>query len=87
MKKPAIEKIEGCMFMLKDEQNNTYKKDFILYDVEKPKENDIMLIPETILKEVNIFNFGPVDETKINKDELIKIINNEKEYYIQRIYG
>lgn len=87
MIKMIIEKKEGCLFTLKDEKNNTYKKDFIFYDIEEPKENDIMLIPECILKEINIFNFGPVDESKINKDELIKIINKEKEYYIQRYYG
>ena len=87
MKKLTIEKIENSLITLKDEYNNTYQKNFILYDIEKPKEKDIMMIPESILKEQNIFNFGKVDETHIKKDELIKIINKEKEYYIQRYYG
>ena len=87
MKRLVIEKIDKTLFTLKDENNNTYQKNFIFYDVESPKEKDIMMIPECILKEVNIFNFGVVDEKNINKDELIKIINKEKEYYIQRYYG
>ena len=86
MKKLKIEKIEGCLYTLKDENENTYIKDFIFY-VEQPKENDIMLIPENILEETNIFNFGQVDETSLNKEELVKVITQEKEYYIQRIYG
>lgn len=86
MKKVTIKNINGCSYKLEDESGNTYIKDFILY-VEQPKENDIMLIPENILKETNIFNFGQVDETNINKEELVKVITQEKEYYIQRIYG
>ena len=86
MKKVIIKKINGCSFGLEDESGNTYIKDFIFY-VEQPKENDIMLIPENILEETNIFNFGQVDETNLNKEELVKVITQAKEYYIQRIYG
>ena len=86
MKKVTIKKINGCSFELEDELGNKYIKDFIFY-VEQPKENDIMLIPENILEETNIFNFGQVDETSLNKEELVKVITQEKEYYIQRIYG
>ena len=86
MKKLVIKEINGCSYELSDESGNTYIKDFIFY-IEQPKENDIMLIPENILQETNIFNFGQVDETNINKEELVKVITQEKEYYIQRIYG
>lgn len=86
MKELMIEKIQGCSYTLKDENGNTYIKDFIFY-TEVPKENDTMIIPENILEEVNVFNFGQVDENNIKKEELIKIITEEKEYYIQRIYG
>lgn len=86
MKKLIIKNINGCSYELEDELGNTYIKDFIFY-VEQPKENDIMLIPENILEETNIFNFGQVDETSLNKEELVKVITQEKEYYIQRIYG
>jgi hypothetical protein len=86
MKKVTIKNINECSFELEDESGNKYIKDFIFY-VEQPKENDIMLIPENILEEINIFNFGQVDETNLNKEELVKVITQEKEYYIQRIYG
>lgn len=86
MRKLTIEKIEGCSFTLKDENGNTYIKDFIFY-TEAPKENDTMLIPEEILEEINIFNFGKVDENNLKKEELVKVITDTKEYYIQRIYG
>ena len=58
----------------------------------KPTINDIIYISSKILKEKNIYTYGPLKgqyckNKNITEEELMKVITPNEEYYLQRYYG
>ncbi len=86
LKKLQIINIDRCNYTLLDNDNNQHNVSIIFYEFD-PKLNDYIYIDEKIIKEVNIYNFGPIKDKKINEDEIIKITRGKEEYYLQRYYG
>ena len=86
MRKVIIKGINNYDYILVDQNNNIYNKNMEFYSKYKPKVNDIMYVPEQILKETNLYAFKEVQNID-NDDEYIKIINDNKEYLFQRVYG
>jgi len=63
------------------------KKNMLFYDI-KPTIGSKIFMSNNIMKEVNIFQYGSIyDYNNINENEIIKIVKDEKEYYLQRYYG
>ena len=57
-----------------------------------PAVNDTIYINDKILKEKNLYTYGPLNSKyskniDITEEELIKIITAKEEYYLQRYYG
>ena len=87
MKKVKVIKIDNYNYSLFDGKK-TYVKNIELYSDEAIKVNDIIYISEKILKENNLFSFTELFHDKIiDRDDIIKVISDDKEYYLQRIYG
>lgn len=86
MKKVQILEIEdNYLYTLRDNDNKIYKKNIEFYDTEV-NVGDSIYLDDQILKEVNIFAYGPIIENN-EVEDLIKLINNGKEIYLQRYYG
>ena len=86
MRKVIIKGINNYDYILVDQNNNIYNKNMEFYSKYKPKVNDIMCVSEQILREANLYAFKEVQNID-NDDEYIKIINDNKEYLFQRVYG
>lgn len=86
MKKVQILEIEDNYFYtLRDNDNKIYKKNIEFYDTEV-SIGDYIYLDDQILNEVNIFAYGPIIENN-EVEDLIKLIHNGKEIYLQRYYG
>lgn len=86
LKKLQIINIDGCNYTLLDNDNKQVEASIIFYEF-RPKLNDFIYLDEKIIKEINIYNFGPIKDKNIKDDEIIKIISDNNEYYLQRYYG
>lgn len=86
LKKLQIININRCNYTLLDNDNKQVEVSIIFYEF-KPKVNDFIYLDEKIIKEINIYNFGPIKDKNIKDDEIIKIIRDKEEYYLQRYYG
>ena len=86
MKKVQILEIEdNYLYTLRDNDNKIYKKNIEFYDTEV-SIGDYIYLDDKILNEVNIFAYGPIIENN-EVEDLIKLIHNGKEIYLQRYYG
>lgn len=86
MKKVQILEIEdNYLYTLRDNGNKIYKKNIEFYDTEV-SIGDYIYLDDQILNEVNIFAYGPIIENN-EVEDLIKLIHNGKEIYLQRYYG
>lgn len=91
MIKLIIVSIEENIYTLKSE-NKTYEVVIQFYGDKVPKLNDIIYIPSKILNEVNIYAYGPLNSVyskniDTTEEELIKVVTEKEEYYLQRYYG
>lgn len=88
MKKVVIKEIKEFNYKLVDEINKQeYIKNLEFLGSYIPKVNDIIYIPDEILKEINLFTFREITNLdEVKESELIKIVS-DKEYYLKRIYG
>lgn len=86
LKKLQIININRCNYTLLDNDNKQHEVSIIFYEF-KPQLNDYIYLDEKIIKEINIYNFGPIKDKNIKDEEIIKIIRNKEEYYLQRYYG
>jgi len=88
MKKVRIKKIEKCNYTLIDDNNNEYIKNIEFTGKYKPQEGDIIYLSDKILVEVNLFSFGDIyDKYNVSVDDIIKVISDNDEYYLERQYG
>lgn len=87
MKKVKVMEINDYNYTLFDGEK-TYIKNIELYSDRRIQVNDIIYISEKILNENNLFAFTNLFHDRvIELDDIIKIVSNDKEYYLQRIYG
>lgn len=72
-----------------ENNNNKYNLVINFYGDNIPTIGDFIYLPEEILENINIYNFGPINNniSTISEEEIIKIITKNKEYYLQRYYG
>lgn len=76
--------IDGFNYTLENTDGEIRVKNIELYGNIKLEANDYILMSENTYRESNIYQYGPVYN---DKDEIIKIIKNDKFYYLQRYYG
>ena len=90
MRKLQILKINNYDYLLKSEDNRKYNLNLQFYYLgNELKEKDCLYVSEKILDENNFYSFGPINSADINidEDDIIKIILDNKEIYLQRYYG
>ncbi len=87
MKKTVVIRIQDYNYTLYDGKK-IYIKNIELYSNKKIKINDMIYISQKLLKENNLFAFSDLFQDKIiERDDIIKVVSNNDEYYLQRIYG
>ena len=72
--------------------NKIYEVNIEFLDEKKPKINDIIYINSKIIEKKNIYTYGPLNSKyskniNTNEEELLKIVSENEEYYLQRYYG
>jgi len=72
--------------------NKIYEVNIEFLGEKKPKINDIIYINSKILEEKNTYTYGPLNSKyskniNTNEEELLKIVSENEEYYLQRYYG
>lgn len=86
--KLKIVKIDGNDYILETENEEKILKNIEFYIEDKPKVNSYIYMSKNIINEKNIFQYGDiVNYNNINSDEIIKIENENNEYFLQRYYG
>lgn len=83
--------IEEYNYILEN-NNNTCNLNIEFLGDKIPTINDIIYINEKILKEKNLYVYGPLNSKysrniNVTEEELIKVITPNEEYYLQRYYG
>lgn len=91
MIKLLIKSIEPYAYILSDGSND-YRLHLEFLDLEKkPTIGDYLYLPENIVKEPNNYTFGLIGglfaKKKDIKDDIIKVVGKDYEYYLQRYYG
>ena len=85
MKKVKITNIDNYVYTFEDKDQKTYIKNIEFQGAEM-NIGDYIYIPNEVLEEDNIYTYGPVNKDA-QLDDLIKIIKNDKDIYLQRYYG
>lgn len=86
MKKVRVKEVQDkYVYVLEDKDGRNYRKNIEFYDTEI-HEGDYIYISDDVLKEINLYAYGPIQEDA-SVEDLIKIIHNDKEIYLQRYYG
>lgn len=75
-------------YTLRDDHNREYIVNIKFYIDEEIKVGNILYLPNSVLEEVNSYAYGPIrEESKKEEDDLIKVITDKKELYLERYYG
>lgn len=85
MKKVQVVKINNYIYTLEDNDKNTYDINIEFYDTEV-NVGDYIFIDDKVLEEANIYTYGPIIENN-DLEDLIKIVKDDKEIYLQRYFG
>lgn len=91
MIKLLIKSIEPYAYILSGEDKE-YRLHLEFLGLEKkPTVGDYLYLPENIINEQNNYTFGLIGgiyaKKKDIKDDIIKVVGNDYEYYLQRYYG
>ena len=91
MIKLKIIHIDKCNYILEG-NNKVYNLVVEFLGNKIPNINDILYISPKILREKNIYTYGPLKgpyckNINVTEEELIKVITSNEEYYLQRYYG
>lgn len=82
--KLVVVKKEISNFYLIDKEGNNYIKNIDILGSLSLEVGDYIYISKNTLENNNILQYGPIHSLKY---ELIKIIRNDQEYYLQRYFG
>lgn len=85
MKKVTVIAINDYVYTLEDKDKNKYDINIEFYDA-KVNVGDIIYIDGKVLEETNLYAYGPLLE-EANAEDLIKIVKDNKNIYLQRYYG
>ena len=91
MIKLLIKSIEPYAYILSD-NTKEYRVHLEFLGLEKkPEVGDYLYLPENIINEPNNYTFGLIGgiytKKKDIKDDIIKVVGKDYEYYLQRYYG
>lgn len=91
MNKLLIKKIEPYAYILSD-NTKEYRVHLEFLGLENPPQiGDYLYLPENIINEPNNYIFGLIGgiyaKKKDIKDDIIKVVGKDYEYYLQRYYG
>ena len=77
--------IDGYNYTLIDNDTKEYIKniEFINTTI---SIGDYIYLPDNVLKETNIYTFGPIQDNA-KEEDIIKLIHEDKEIYLERYYG
>lgn len=86
MKKVKVINIEDkFVLILEDSDSKVYKKNIDFYDAEI-NIGDYIYLDDKVLEEDNIYTYGPLLE-EASIEDLIKVVKDGKNIYLQRYYG
>lgn len=88
MVKLKIIDINYTDYTLLDERGREYIVNMKFYIDKEVKVGNIIYLPKSVLKEVNSYAYGPIREKeKVDEEDLIKLITDREELYLERYYG
>lgn len=85
MKKVRVVEKDNYDYTLEDTNQKIYKVNIEFYDV-TVDVGDYIYLDDKVLEEVNQYAYGPIID-KNNVEDLIKIVKDNDEIYLQRYYG
>ena len=86
MKKVKVVNIQDkYVLTLEDTDKKRYRRNIEFYDIDI-NVGDYIYLSDQILEEDTLYTYGPI-ENKTDVEDLIKIIKDDKEIYLQRYYG
>ena len=85
MIKVKVANVDNYFYTLEDKDHKTYTINIEFYET-KIDVGDIIYIDEKVLKEPNLYAYGPLLE-EASVEDLVKITKNGKDIYLQRYYG
>lgn len=88
MEKLKITGINIFEYVLQKQNGEIITKNIEFYIKNKPEVNEYIYMSKDIVKEINIFQYGIINNVeKINENEIIQVITANGKYYLQRYYG
>lgn len=88
MEKLKITSINNFEYVLQKQNGEIITKNIEFYVKNKPEVNEYIYMSKDIVKEINIFQYGIINNMeKINEKEIIQVITSKGKYYLQRYYG
>ena len=84
MKKVQVVKINNYIYTLED-NNKLYDINIEFQDTEV-NVGDYIFIDDKVLEEANIYTYGPIIENN-DLEDIIKIVKDDKEIFLQRYFG
>ncbi len=88
MKKLIVEKIDNYDYTLTDANEKRYILNIEFYSKYKPQINDILYVDDSIVEEINLYAFDEIyDTSNVEMKDIIKVVNDQNNYYFQRRYG
>ena len=85
MKKVTVVAKEDYLYTLEDSNKKRYEINIEFYDA-KIDVGDVIFVDEKVLQEVNLYAYGPL-KGEARVEDLIKIVKDNKDIYLQRYYG
>ena len=85
MKKVTVVAKEDYLYTLEDSNKKRYEINIEFYDT-TIDVGDVIFVDEKVLQEVNLYAYGPL-KGEARVEDLIKIVKDNKDIYLQRYYG
>ena len=87
MKKVYVINIDNYDYLLSDGKNE-YKRNIEFYSKKRPMKGDIIYLSDKVLSDNTMLSFiEPYNDSNLSVDDIIKVVSNGEEYYLQREYG
>ena len=89
MKKLKIVETNNYNYLLNTEEGEVFFINIDFIDVDKkPGVGDYIFLPDNILNNKNIYTYGKViNDINTKEEDMIKVIVDDQEIYLERYYG